>query len=153
MTKDYLKLKPPYVSSVNLTDMEYREFVSAFGFMLNKLKKWLNHDILKDGIQFPYTVDEIDMLLKFYPGVMNIHMQVKEKSSDFFENEFWDEEYKKHGDDKDEGDTGGIDETETIGDEPGKAVAAATYIGCYKDSEKRDLRFTLGWDIDPETCF
>jgi len=95
MSKDYLKTKPAYRSSVKLTDREYAEFISAFGYALNEQKRWFNDAVLKDGLKFPWTMDEIDMSLKVDPGSMAVKLAVNANSADFFEDEFWDEDWKK----------------------------------------------------------
>lgn len=40
----------PTVNGLNLTVVEYREFVSSVSFLQNYLKKWMNAVYLKNGI-------------------------------------------------------------------------------------------------------
>lgn len=48
----------PIMNNMDLTENEYREFLSTYGFTMNYLKKWLNDVYLRDGIFFPYNVSE-----------------------------------------------------------------------------------------------
>lgn len=88
----------PHDSTMKISPEEYREFLSNVGFTMNTMKSWLNKEIFKGGIPFPYNINEIDTLIKFNTGSMNIFEQVEENAQQFFEDEFV-EEPKEKGDD------------------------------------------------------
>ena len=48
----------PIMNNMELTENEYREFLSTYGFTMNYLKKWLNDVYFRDGVFFPYNVSE-----------------------------------------------------------------------------------------------
>jgi hypothetical protein len=57
--------KLPIRNSMDMTENDYREFLSTLGFTLNYLKKWLNDVVLRNGIIFPFNTHEFDTSLKF----------------------------------------------------------------------------------------
>jgi hypothetical protein len=57
--------KLPIRNSMSMTENDYREFLSTFGFTLNFLKKWLNDAVLKDGVMTPWNTKEFDTSLVF----------------------------------------------------------------------------------------
>jgi hypothetical protein len=48
----------PIMNNMELTENEYREYLSTFGFTMNYIKKYLNDVYFRDGIFFPYNVSE-----------------------------------------------------------------------------------------------
>ena len=48
------KKKLPIRNSMRMTQTDYREFLSTYGFTMNFLKKWLNDVVFRNGIRFPY---------------------------------------------------------------------------------------------------
>lgn len=80
---------------MEVTENEYREFLSAFGFYLNEQKKWLNDVVLLDGLKFPYSVDQLQTEVKFAEGSMHVFLEVEKEIKELLEGEFWDEDYKK----------------------------------------------------------
>jgi len=51
--------KLPSRNSMKMTESEYREFISTFGFSQNFMKNWMNNVAFKNGIRFPYKADEL----------------------------------------------------------------------------------------------
>ena len=49
----------PTMNGMNLTTIEYREFVSSISFLQNFLKKILNAVYFKNGIVMPYNPKEL----------------------------------------------------------------------------------------------
>lgn len=62
---------------------------------MNKLKNWLNGVIFHSGLHFPYAVDEIKTVVKFAEKRMHVFMEIEKLADEFFEEEFWDDKYKK----------------------------------------------------------
>jgi hypothetical protein len=60
-----------------LSENQYREFLSTFGFTMNEIKKWANDVILIDGVDFPYTIDEIYSKVKFTEKTMHVFIEVE----------------------------------------------------------------------------
>lgn len=85
----------PERNSMKVTENEYREFLQSLGFTLNEMKKWMNDVILLDGIKFPYALDEIKTEVKFQEGSMHVFLEVEKNVAEYFENEFWDDDYKE----------------------------------------------------------
>jgi len=81
--------KLPIRNSMGMTEADYREFVSTFGFTLNYLKKWLNDVVLRNGIVFPYNTHEFDTSLKFAEKSMHIIIEVEDDAAQYFEKDFW----------------------------------------------------------------
>ena len=48
----------PVKNKLNMSKNDYKEFMAQFGFWMNHIKKWLNTDMLKNGLKFPYGIDE-----------------------------------------------------------------------------------------------
>lgn len=56
----------PIRDNMDLTENEYREFLSTYGFAMNYIKKWMNDVYLRDdNIVFPYGVDEFYTTVNF----------------------------------------------------------------------------------------
>lgn len=75
----------PSKNSMNMTKEDYKEFISTFGFWLNALKKWLNEEMLREGVFFPYGVDEFYTRLNFKEKQMHIMLEVEKEAEAFFE--------------------------------------------------------------------
>ena len=67
-------------NSMKLTSNEYREFLSTFGFTMNFMKKWMNDVYLREGIYFPYGVDEFYTTVFFKEMSMHIMLEVEDKA-------------------------------------------------------------------------
>jgi len=80
---------------MGLTENEYREFLSTFGFSLNYLKKYLNDVVFRGGIKFPFNIEEVYTSLEFGKGQMHLLIDVNEKAAEFLEEELWDDNKKK----------------------------------------------------------
>merc|ERR1719389_1047019 len=48
----------PIRDGMDMTENEYREFLSTYGFAMNFIKKWMNDVYLREGIYFPWGVEE-----------------------------------------------------------------------------------------------
>jgi hypothetical protein len=77
----------PIRDGMDLTENEYREFLSTFGFTLNYIKKFLNDVYFRNGVFFPYNVSEFDTEVYFQEKSMHIMLEVEEESYEFFEEE------------------------------------------------------------------
>ena len=78
----------PVMNNMELTENEYREFLSTFGFTMNYLKKWLNDVYFRDGLFFPYNVSEFKTKVSFKEKSMHIMLEVEDNAEEFFEEEF-----------------------------------------------------------------
>ena len=47
----------PVRTRLDITQREYREFLSNVGYAMNEMKKWINKEVLSGGIDFPYKMD------------------------------------------------------------------------------------------------
>jgi len=83
---------------MDMSDYEYRKFLSTFGFSMNELKKWLNQDVFGDGQAFPYKMDQLDTRFAFREDRLHIFLEFEEKSFLFLEEEL----IKARGEDVDE---------------------------------------------------
>jgi hypothetical protein len=79
----------PIRNSMDLTENEYREFLSTFGFTMNYIKKWLNDVYFRDGVLFPYNMSEFNTRVSFKEKSMHIMLEVEEGADKFFEDEYW----------------------------------------------------------------
>lgn len=79
----------PVRNDMNMTQNEYREFLSTWGFTMSFMKKWMNEVVFRDGIRFPFKMEELDTELEFQEKSMHIMLEVNSKAADFFEKEFW----------------------------------------------------------------
>ena len=75
----------PLRNSMQMTEVEYREFLSSWGFTMTYLKKWVNEDVLVNGIQFPYTMEEFYTTLKFKEKSMHLMLEVEKSFSKIFD--------------------------------------------------------------------
>ena len=73
------------MNNMDLTENDYREFLSTFGFTMNYLKKWLNDVYFRDGLFFPYNVSEFKTRVGFKEKSMHIMLEVEDDAEDFFE--------------------------------------------------------------------
>jgi len=85
----------PVKNTMQVTENEYREFLQSLGFTLNEMKKWMNDVILLDGVKFPYAIDELKTEVKFQEGSMHVFIEVEKNVANYFEQEFWDDDYKE----------------------------------------------------------
>ena len=76
---------------------DYKEFLAQFGFWMNHIKKWLNTDMLTNGVLFPYGVDEFKSKVYFKEKSMHITLEVESEAAEYFEDKYWDK--NDHNDD------------------------------------------------------
>lgn len=57
----------PHSNQLEMTENDYRSFLSDFSLSLNFIKKHYNDVILRTGIPFPYDVPEFYTSVAFYP--------------------------------------------------------------------------------------
>jgi len=55
----------PIRNNMDMTEQDYTEFLSTYGFFLSDFKKWLNNDYLAWGLRFPYNPEEFYTTLNF----------------------------------------------------------------------------------------
>lgn len=79
----------PLKNNLNMSKNDYKEFLSQLGFWMNHIKKWLNTDILKHGVLFPYGVDEFKSKVYFKEKSMHITLEVEDEAAQYFEDEYW----------------------------------------------------------------
>ena len=70
----YSETEYPVRNEVSISTNEYREFLASFEMTMEKVKNWLNQNVLRNGIHFPYAVDEIKTDFKFQEGSAHIFM-------------------------------------------------------------------------------
>ena len=82
---------------MGITENEYREFLSTFGFYLNKQKEWLNDHVLNNGrgVHLPMGTDEIKLSLEFLGVAAHIFVEIMPDAGEWLETEWWDKEYKE----------------------------------------------------------
>ncbi len=68
----------PTMNGMNLTTVEYREFVSSVSFLQNFLKKWMNAVYLKNGLVMPYNPKELYTSVAFKEQSMHILLEVED---------------------------------------------------------------------------
>jgi len=68
----------PIKNGMELTENEYREYLSTLGFTMNYLKKWLNDVYFRDGLFFPYNISEFDTRVAFKEKSMHIMLEVED---------------------------------------------------------------------------
>lgn len=78
----------PIKNGMGLTENEYREFLSTFGFTMNYLKKWLNDVYFREGLFFPYNISEFDTRVSFKEKSMHIMLEVENNADEFLLEEF-----------------------------------------------------------------
>jgi hypothetical protein len=79
----------PIMNNMDLTENEYREYLSTFGFTMNYIKKWLNDVYFRDGIFFPYNVSEFQTNISFQEKTMHIMLEVEDNAEEYFEENYW----------------------------------------------------------------
>jgi hypothetical protein len=55
----------PKRNAMKMTHNEYREFMSEFQIWMNYVKDWMNDVKLKNGVLFPYGVEELNSKVSF----------------------------------------------------------------------------------------
>uniref|UniRef100_A0A7S3CRX8 Uncharacterized protein n=1 Tax=Strombidium rassoulzadegani TaxID=1082188 RepID=A0A7S3CRX8_9SPIT len=88
INQKYGQRSQPIRNDMKLSENEYKEFISTLGFTLNYVKKWLNDVHFRDGVKFPYGMNEFDSTVSFLPKQMHIMIEVEEQAEEFFEDEF-----------------------------------------------------------------
>lgn len=68
----------PVMNNMDMSENDYREFLSTFGFTMNYLKKWLNDVYFREGLFFPYNISEFDTRLSFKEKSMHIMLEVED---------------------------------------------------------------------------
>ena len=81
----------PVKNNMELTENEYREFLSTFGFTMSFLKQWLNEVYFRPGLYFPYNIHEFLTEVTFQEKSMHILLEVEEEAEEFLEEEFEEE--------------------------------------------------------------
>jgi hypothetical protein len=84
----------PIRNSMKLTNNEYREFLSTFGFTMNFMKKWMNDVTLRGGVKLPYNMEEIYTSVDFSTKAAHIFLEVEDKADEALERGFWDDAFK-----------------------------------------------------------
>lgn len=87
--------KRPIRDQLDMTEIEYTEFVDNMGLYMNYLRKYLNAVYFKNGLQFPYNPKEIYTTVKFAEQSAHIFLDVADEADKFFEDQYWDEDAKK----------------------------------------------------------
>ena len=88
------KKKEPVRNAMKMTNNEYREFLSTFGFTMNFMKKWMNDVTLRGGVNLPYSMEEIYTSIDFSTKAAHIFLEVEDKADKALERGFWDEASK-----------------------------------------------------------
>lgn len=78
----------PIRDGMELTENEYREFLSTYGFAMNYIKKWMNDVYLREGIYFPYNVEEFYTTVFFKEKSMHIMLEVEEGAEQYYEDNY-----------------------------------------------------------------
>lgn len=78
----------PIRDGMHLTENEYREFLSTYGFAMNYIKKWMNDVYLRNGILFPYGMDEFYTTVYYQEQSMHIMLEVEEEAEIYFEDKY-----------------------------------------------------------------
>ena len=68
----------PINNGMNLTPVEYREFISSVSFLQNYLKKWMNAVYLKNGLVMPYNPKQLYTSVAFKEQSMHILLEVED---------------------------------------------------------------------------
>lgn len=92
---EYGQFTAPREDMLGTTESEYREFISDFGFFLNYIRKYLNNVHFQDGLQLPWTADEIEFDLQFEEQQMHVFIDLTDDADRWFEQEFWDDDFEK----------------------------------------------------------
>lgn len=79
----------PISNNMEMTENEYREYLSTLGFTMNYIKKWLNDVYFRDGIFFPYNVSEFKTEVSFQEKSMHIMLEVEDNAEQYFEENYW----------------------------------------------------------------
>lgn len=87
-TQDFGMKKKPVRNTMEMTSVEYNEFLADFSHSMNYFKNWLNQKHFVSGIYFPYNTDEFDTHLNFMEKSMHIMMEVEDRAYIFFDDEF-----------------------------------------------------------------
>jgi len=74
---------------MDVTENEYREFLSTYGFTMNYIKKWMNDVYFRDGIPFPYNINEFKTSVSFKEKSMHVMLEVEEDADVYFEDNYW----------------------------------------------------------------
>jgi len=93
----YAQTSMPAKDNIGVTENEYREFLSQFGFYMNKQKAFLNDKVLNNGngIHLPMGTDEIKVNLTFKDKSMHIFLEIMKGAGEWLETEWWDAEFKR----------------------------------------------------------
>ena len=83
--------KLPVRNTMNMTSTDYNEFISTFGFTNNYIKKWMNDVVLREGIKFPYNMEELYTTLQFTEGAMHIMLEVEKEYEEYLDQFILDE--------------------------------------------------------------
>jgi len=78
----------PKRNSMKISSNEYREFMSQFQIWMNDIKNWMNATKLKNGVKFPYGVDEFKSSVNFKAKSMHVLLEVERDAGEFLEEEF-----------------------------------------------------------------
>lgn len=63
---------------MKMTNAEYREFLSTFGFTQNYIKKWMNDVVFRNGVLLPFTNDELKIRTIFSEKSLHIYFELED---------------------------------------------------------------------------
>ena len=72
----------------DLTEEEYRKFLSNLGFFMNDIKGWMNRSLFGEPIALPFTKDQIETKVKFQDNVMYITQQLNDGFGKYLQDTF-----------------------------------------------------------------
>lgn len=81
----------PIRNGMNLSANEYEEWLSDLDFSLNEFKRFMNEVIWIDGVDLPFTMNEIYSDIKFKEHSMHVFIEVENEAAEYFEDKWWDD--------------------------------------------------------------
>ena len=75
----------PVSDTLAVSDTEYRRFLLDLELAMHEMQGWLNDVVFVDGVDLPFTINEIWGDVKFRQGSMHIFIEVEERAAQFFE--------------------------------------------------------------------
>ena len=92
LSSKYGQKSKPERNHMQLTENEYREFLSTLSLTLDWMKVWLNENYFNQGVFFPWNISEFKTKIFYGEGTMHLMLEVEENAEEYFEENYWEED-------------------------------------------------------------
>jgi hypothetical protein len=79
----------PVRNNIKMLNNEYREFLTQYGYSAFQMMHWMNNDIFKGGVKFPYRPDEFITNIAFADKTAHMMFVIEPQMEELLEEKLW----------------------------------------------------------------